>query len=366
MKVDTLTSSGDAAAAMDRRILEQLLMVMMVHSLLQKEGTDDDGDALKKMARECMAANKMEQSGVAMAQLLVVAERMLDAQLLRLLDGGLKGREVLSSDATSDQQLMDADAAVAKKKRAAAKAAKKKRHKRNKAAAKPKKTRLVSWLGGGIIPLIMVAAFGSITTLIAFSLIRQSDGSSEGEDLPTLPPSASTSLGQRDIQSIISPLPVPAVLAVKSPIFSPSDSEVSNPSMKSDDRAVSTCLDTPNWKDKDGYGCDHYEDMYESGCSGTDKWAGNMGLAINHCCFCGGGRHTLHTTTSSSSICTEDTEGWFDQRGYDCVWYEVVDGPGCPNYGHQTAHNNSTVKGSAINHCCFCQIDVANDVVSES
>ena len=260
---------------------------------------------------------------------------------------------------------MDGTAAT-KKKRAAAKAAKKKRHKRNKAAAKPKKTRLVSWLGGGIIPLIMVAAFGSITTLIAFSLIRQSDGSSEGEDLPTLPPSASTSLGQRDIQSIISPLPVPAVLAVKSPIFSPSDSEVSNPSMKSDDRAVSTCLDTPNWKDKDGYGCDHYEDMYESGCSGTDKWAGNMGLAINHCCFCGGGRHTLHTTTSSSSICTEDTEGWFDQRGYDCVWYEVVDGPGCPNYGHQTAHNNSTVKGSAINHCCFCQIDVANDVVSES
>jgi|SaaInl74LU_5_DNA_1037368.scaffolds.fasta_scaffold16665_2 predicted protein tyrosine phosphatase len=259
MKVDALTSSGDAAAAMDRRILEQLLMVMMVHSLLQKEGTNDDGDALKKMAREYMAANKREQSTVSMAQLLVVAERMLDAQLLRLLDGGLKGREVLSSDATSDQQLMDADAAAAKKKRAAAKAAKKKRNKRNKAAAKHKKmrTKLMSWLGGGVIPLIMVAAFGSITTLIAFSLIHSSDGSSEGEDLPTLPPSASTSLGQRDIQSIISPLPAPVVLAVKSPIFSPSDSEVSNPSMKSYDRAVSTCLDTPNWKDKDGYGCDH-------------------------------------------------------------------------------------------------------------
>eukprot|EP00985_Skeletonema_marinoi_P010274 scaffold4836_cov122-Skeletonema_marinoi.AAC.7 len=103
MKVDTLTSSDDAAAAMDRRILEQLLMMMMVHSLLQKEDDDDDGDALKKMAMECMAANKREQSAVSMAQLLVVAERMLDAQLLRLLDDGLKGREVLSSDAASDQ-----------------------------------------------------------------------------------------------------------------------------------------------------------------------------------------------------------------------------------------------------------------------
>eukprot|EP00984_Skeletonema_dohrnii_P022820 scaffold11920_cov70-Skeletonema_dohrnii-CCMP3373.AAC.3 len=248
MTGDTLTSSDATAAAMDRRILEQLLMMMMVHSLLQKEGDDNDGDALKKMARECMAANEREQSAVSMARLLVVAERMLDAQLLRLLD---EGREVLSSDAASDQQLMDADAAAAKKKRAAAKAAKKKLNKRNKAAAKPKKTRLKSWLGGGIIPLIVMAAFGSITTLIAFSLIHQSDGSSEGEDPPTLPPSASTSLGQRDIQSIISPLPVPVVLAVESPIFSPRDSDVSNPSMKSEERAVSTCLDTPNWKDKD-------------------------------------------------------------------------------------------------------------------
>ncbi|KAK1733561.1 leucine-rich repeat protein [Skeletonema marinoi] len=364
MTGDTLTSSDATAAAMDRRILEQLLMMMMVHSLLQKEDDDDDGDALKKMAMECMAANKREQSAVSMAQLLVVAERMLDAQLLRLLAGGLEGREVLSSDAASDQQLMDADAAAAKKKRAAAKAAKKKRNKRNKAAAKPKKTKLVSWLGGGILPLIMMAAFGSITTLIAFSLIHQSDGSSEGEDPPTLPPSASTSLGQRDIQSIISPLPVPVVLAVKSPIFSPSDSDVSNPSMKSDDRVVSTCLDTPNWKDKDGYGCDHYEDMYESGCSGTEKWVGNMGLAIDHCCFCGGGSHTLPLTTSSSSICTEDTQGWYDQRGFDCVWYEVMDGPGCPKYGDQIAQESSTVKGTAYDHCCYCKNAVVASNVS--
>ena len=362
MKVDTLTSSDAAATvAVDRRILEQLLMMMIVHSLLRKEGTDDDDDddALKKMARECMAVNRRgEQSAVSIAQLLGVTERMLDAQLLRLLDGGEEGREVMSlSDAASDQQLMD-EAAATKKKRAAAKAAKKKRNKRNKAAAKHKKTRLISWLGGGILPLLMMAAFGSITTLIAFSLIHQSDGSSEGEDPPTLPPSASTSLGQRDIQSIIvSPLPVPVVLAVKSPIFSPSvDSDVSIPSMKSDER-VSTCLDTPDWKDNDGYGCAHYEGVYEAGCSGTEKWAGNMGLAINHCCYCGGGSH---------SICTEDTEGWFNQEGWDCVLYEIIDDPGCPNYGHQTAHTNSAVKGSAIDNCCFCQIDVANNAVSES
>ena len=109
------------------------------------------------------------------------------------------------------------------------------------------------------------------------------------------------------------------------------------------------------------------EDMYESGCSGTEKWAGNMGLATDHCCFCGGGSHTLPLTTSSSSICTEDTQGWYDLRGYDCVWYEVMDGPGCPNYGDQTSHESSTVKGSAINHCCHCKnIVVDNTVVSES
>eukprot|EP00984_Skeletonema_dohrnii_P038885 scaffold42658_cov122-Skeletonema_dohrnii-CCMP3373.AAC.1 len=178
MVKDTLTSS-DADAAKLRRLLEQLLMMMAIHSLLRKEGTDDDGDALKKMAMESMAGPiRREQSAVSVAQLLVVTGRMLDEQLLRLLDGGgEKGREVLSSDAASvDQQSMDAaaDAAAAKKKRAAT-AAKKKRNKRNKAAAKHKKTRLMSWLGGGVIPLIVMAAFGSITTLIAFSLIHQSD-----------------------------------------------------------------------------------------------------------------------------------------------------------------------------------------------
>eukprot|EP00985_Skeletonema_marinoi_P021635 scaffold13377_cov117-Skeletonema_marinoi.AAC.6 len=134
--------------------------------------------------------------------------------------------------------------------------------------------------------------------------------------------------------------------------------------MNSDDRVVSTCLDTPNWKDKDGYGCAHYEGMYESGCSGTEKWVGNMGLAIDHCCFCGGGSHTLPNTTSSSSICTEDTEGWFDQHGYDCVWYEVMDGPGCPKYGDQIARESSTVKGTAYDHCCYCKNAVVASNVS--
>eukprot|EP00984_Skeletonema_dohrnii_P033037 scaffold28410_cov172-Skeletonema_dohrnii-CCMP3373.AAC.1 len=132
--------------------------------------------------------------------------------------------------------------------------------------------------------------------------------------------------------------------------------------MKSDERAVSTCLDTPNWRDKDGYGCDHYEDFYEAGCSGTEKWAGNLGPAAENCCYCGGGSHDMFPAISTSSICNEDTEGWFDQDGYDCVWYKVMDGPGCPNYGNQTAHNSSIAEGTANQNCCYCQIDVTNDV----
>eukprot|EP00984_Skeletonema_dohrnii_P033039 scaffold28411_cov83-Skeletonema_dohrnii-CCMP3373.AAC.1 len=132
--------------------------------------------------------------------------------------------------------------------------------------------------------------------------------------------------------------------------------------MKSDEIALSTCLDTPNWRDKDGYGCDHYEDFYEAGCSGTEKWAGNLGPAAENCCYCGGGSHAMFPAISTSSICTEDTEGWFDQNGYDCVWYKVMDGPGCPNYGNQTAHKSSIVEGSANQNCCYCQIDVTNNV----
>eukprot|EP00984_Skeletonema_dohrnii_P019496 scaffold9330_cov157-Skeletonema_dohrnii-CCMP3373.AAC.2 len=169
---------------------------------------------------------------------------------------------------------------------AAANAAKKKRNKRNKrnkAAVKPEKTRLMSWLGGGILPLtlIVMAAFGSITTLIAFSLIHHSNGSSEGEDPPTLPPSASKSLGQRDLQSniIASASPtslssLPVAVVVQAPVIPAAQNSPTNSPVPS-----STCLDTPKWKDMFDDGCDWYIANSVAGCPDSDNFAGELGPA---------------------------------------------------------------------------------------
>ena len=47
------------------------------------------------------------------------------------------------------------------------------------------------------------------------------------------------------------------------------------------------CLDTPNWKDKWGQGCN------PNRCSNPDFYAGDMGPATEHCCYCGGGISTV-------------------------------------------------------------------------
>ena len=274
----SFASSDDAAsttAEEDRRLLDQLLLMAVVHSLLREEGTDAD-EGLKKMARELLERRGEDNLSSVSKELFAITKHMLNDHLLRLLDSGGKEQEILSRvGASGDRQLNAADA---KKKSAAA--AKKKRSKRKKAVTKQKTTKHnMSWLGSSrIIPLVIMAAFGSITTLMTFSLIPQSDGSSEGNDPPTLPPSASTSLGQRNSETIISPTLVPAE-AVKSPIFTrTTDVEDSNLSIE--------CVDTPNWTDKVGNGCDHYEASYQAGCPGTEKWAGNMGPATEHCCYC--------------------------------------------------------------------------------
>jgi hypothetical protein len=317
MAAATLPSS-DNAAAMDRRILELLIMMVVIHSLLRKEG-DDNVDAhleqMKMIVRELsMSINRRDQSAVS-SELLAINERLLDAQL-RSLDGGEnEGRDEVevSSSASDDQQLMETAAAAKKEEKAAAAAKKKKkRNKRNKAAAKHKGTKRMSWLGGGIISLLMMAAFGfgSITTLnVAFSLIHQSDGSSEGKAPPTLPPSASTSLRQRDLQSsnVASTSPSsrsPFAVVVQAPVFLPDT--VFNRRMKSEETVP---------------------------------------------------------LSRASTICT-DTEGWYDLQGYDCSWYEVMDDPGCPQYGDLYSEYTST--GVAKDNCCYCKNDVVNTVVSES
>jgi hypothetical protein len=351
-------------------------------------------------------------------ELLALTQRLLDEQQqLRLLDGGeTEGREEVSPSAT-DHQLMETAAAAKKKKEKAAAAKnmmKKKRNKRNKAAAKHKGTKRMSRLGGGIISLLMMAVtFGSIMKL---SHIPQSDGSTEGNKAPpTLPPSASTSLRQRKRQSsdnIMSPTSPSSVSpfsasVVQAPLFSPAD--VSNPPMNSSPASVSplaavvqapifspatvsnpptysrtdvsntptTCFDTPNWEDGDGDGCKWYEENDTKGCPNLgSSYEGDMVVANDNCCFCGGGSHTLSPTTSSTASSSPtksatpssspkpsasptqtclDTRNWEDGWGSDCKWYKENDEPGCPGLG---SYNDGGM-GVANDNCCYCGKEVS-------
>ena len=222
------------------------------------------------------------------------------------------------------------EAAAGNGKSTADAAAKEKCHEQNKVAdAKRKKIRFKhnSW-SSGIASLITMVAFGSIMTLIfPLSLIHQSDASGEGEAPPAMPPSASLPPLRRQqknhqtsidhaastLPDIVSPLPAVAL----PPIFSPAAvGHLMNEELSS------TCLDTPNWKDKFGDGCDYYEETDE--CPFADAYAGDMGPATDHCCYCGGGSHTLPptdppTASSSPSISSHptktclDTPNWKDR-----------------------------------------------------
>eukprot|EP00984_Skeletonema_dohrnii_P002312 scaffold799_cov98-Skeletonema_dohrnii-CCMP3373.AAC.1 len=140
--MDDTTFPSDDALMKRRNLLEQLLAI---RSLMPKKGTadaadDDARDVINDLAKKGKTLNKEQFAALSTEFLLTV---LLDVMLLRLLDGG--------ATASSDpQQLMDDAAVAAKKKKRAA--AKKKRNKRNKTAKQQhKKTKLMSWLGGGII-----------------------------------------------------------------------------------------------------------------------------------------------------------------------------------------------------------------------
>jgi len=274
------------------------MVVVMTHSLLRNEVAAADDNVqfqrMKEMVRALSMAITRRDQTIISRELLAASQWLLDEQL-RSLDGIEQGR-VGASSSSSDHQLMDG-AAASKKKAAAAK--KKKRNKRNKAAAKHNRgTKLMSWLGGGIISLIMMAAFSSVTTLIALSLIHQSDGSSEGKAPPSLPPTTSTSLRQRDLQSSNmaltsptskSPLPIVA----QSPVFSPAADAFSNDRrMKADEtvplsRASSICTDTLDWTAIYGDGCDWWRKYDEPGCPKYgDEYEGVLGPASDNCCYC--------------------------------------------------------------------------------
>mmetsp|Transcript_11224 Transcript_11224/g.16880 ORF Transcript_11224/g.16880 Transcript_11224/m.16880 type:complete len:613 (+) Transcript_11224:168-2006(+) len=137
----------------------------------------------------------------------------------------------------------------------------------------------------------MMVAFSFITTpIVTLSLFQPSDGSGEGKAPPALPPSASKSLRQEDLQpdneASTSPdiIRSPLAAVVPPPVFAPT--AISNHRMKFDAMRASACLDTPNWEDVDGLGCGWYEEYYDPGCPFTDSYAGDMGPASKNCCYC--------------------------------------------------------------------------------
>eukprot|EP00984_Skeletonema_dohrnii_P004616 scaffold1634_cov118-Skeletonema_dohrnii-CCMP3373.AAC.14 len=361
---DTDTTFTSDPALMNRCIilLEQLIIIRSSLMMHNEDTADNDvsRDSVIKdfIAKKGMTLNK-EQLAARSTELLLTV--LLDVLLLRLIKEGEEGGAIFA--VSSDQQQLMDNAVAAKKKQKTA--AKKKRYKQNKAA---KKTKLMSWLGGGIISLTMVVAFrfSSIATfVIPLSLIHQSDGSGEGKAPPALPPSASRSLPQKDIRirsnyvetaspspNIISPLPPPSIFP---------QTVVKNRRMKSYELRESTsltCFDTPNWEDEKGNGCDWYEGRYNPGCPGYE------GKATLHCCYCDGGSHTLLPTISpkpSSSATMSanptqpcfDTPNWRDGDGYGCNAYKLLSGAPesvrCPTGGFDEG-----VTGSVKDNCCHC------------
>lgn len=257
---------------------------------------------------------------------------------------------------------------VNKKKNAATAAARKERRRKQKKMnqAEHQKTNLMmsrSGAGGGIVSLIMMmVAFGSITTLISpLSLLHHCDASGEGEAPPALAPAASRSLRQKKHRSnidnaesalpgIISPLPA----VVPHPIFSPAAITASNRRMQSDESTSSACFDTPYWEDRDGDGCDYYEENDD--CSSADWYAGDMGPATEHCCDCGGGSVTLRPTnspiisnlasTSPTPNCLDNPD-WKDRDDMGCRVYYQFDN--CLK-----ADDLAGDMGTASDHCCGC------------
>ncbi len=243
---------------------------------------------------------------------------------------------------SSDQQLVDTATA-------ADEAAEENRHEQNKVAATKQKS-------GGIGALIMtVVLIGSIMRLSPpLSLILQTDATGEGEAPPAMPPYAASMSSlrrkQKDHRANIghnapttpSEISSPLSLVVPPPVFSPAAVAVSTSSnsdphrLKAEEKVrSSTCMDTPGWKDIFGEGCDYYEEYFDPGCPNADSWAGEMGPATTHCCFCQNesSSSTLRLTgdssepsrSSSQSISSsnstqlcEDTPNWEDRHNNGC------------------------------------------------
>eukprot|EP00956_Cyclotella_meneghiniana_P010120 scaffold13973_cov43-Cyclotella_meneghiniana.AAC.3 len=155
---------------------------------------------------------------------------------------------------------------------------------------------------------------------------------------------------------------------------SPSSSTISGDTLSLDTFLPTTsCYDTYNWKDSEGYGCEWYTENEAPECPEYGwSYEGIMGVAQDNCCHCKGGSETPPTLDSSllnstisgtdsptstlpsvdsslSSSC-HDTPGWTDAYGESCEWYEIYEVQGCPKYGH----SDGGIMGVAQDNCCHC------------
>ena len=357
-------------------------MMMLFDSLRRRDdidssggNRDDDSYDLREIVEEGMKIMLTEtDQSVFSHERLNVTQRLLETQILHyLMDKREGGRATVPSESLvsseSDHLLVDTATAADEA------GAEENRHEQSKVAATKQKS-------GGIGSLIMtVVLIGSIMTLSPpLSLILQTDATGEGEAPPAMPPYAASMSSLRRKQKdhranighnapstpseIISPLS----LVVPPPVFSPAAVAVSTASnsdrLKAEEKVrSSTCMDTPGWKDIFGEGCDYYEEYFDPGCPNADSWAGEMGPATTHCCFCQHESSTLRLTgdssepsrSSSQSISSsnstqlcKDTPNWEDRHNNGCDHYENTED--CVNAGF-----NAGDMGPATEHCCFCQ-----------
>jgi len=264
---------------MDRHFLDK-----MIQSFLRSDENDahEMCQDIKNTVEEYMVLNRAQLS--VSERLLTVNEQLLAAQLRLLETNGNN-----SAAPTVDQLMVAADTAardssVAKKNK---KAAKKKRNKRNRAAAKKQKSEDVPWLNGEINAHLLMVIIGSFMTLLIMSLIPQSDGS-KGASPPSFPPTAFLRHQSRRVSEGINADTDSLITMEKLSIFSTSSSSSPLPPSSSLSSSINTCVDTPNWKDADGNGCNYYEENEDRRCpsGGSVVHDGGMGVARDNCCYC--------------------------------------------------------------------------------
>ena len=259
---------------MDRHVLDK-----MIQSFLRSDENDahEMCQDIKNTVEEYMVLNRAQLS--VSERLLTVNEQLLAAQL-RLLEANDNNWAA----PTADQLIVAADTAardssVAKKNKKAAK------KKRNRAAAKKQKSEYVPWLNGAINTHLLMVVIGSFMTLLIMSLIPQSDGS-KGASPPSFPPTAF--LRHQRVREGINADTDSLITMEKSSIFSTSSSSAPLPASSSLSSSINTCVDTPNWKDADGNGCNYYVENEDRRCpsGGSAVHDGGMGVARDNCCYC--------------------------------------------------------------------------------